>query len=148
MISRIAAFGPPERVYVENEWYGGPRSGIADIKGFPHRFKSYFDETEDEYQETFAVWPVEENTLRLEVEQWCIFVEWNVRSEAGELNSQTHPGIGGLDPRWDELERLLKNSRSSIPAHALTALAEYERIERASRYELSGPDYMLKWCVL
>lgn len=31
-------FGPPEKVYVENDWYDGPRARVADIDGVPHRF--------------------------------------------------------------------------------------------------------------
>ena len=34
----MEGFGPPERVYVENDWWDGPRGGIADIQGVPHRF--------------------------------------------------------------------------------------------------------------
>ena len=71
-------YGPPERVHVENEWYDGPRAGVADVDGIPHRFKSIFDEAEGRYLETFLVWPIDEKLVALEVEQWRIFVEWNV----------------------------------------------------------------------
>jgi hypothetical protein len=54
-------YGPPERVYVENDWYDGPRAGIADINGMPHRFKSLFDEEVGEDVGTFMVWPVDKN---------------------------------------------------------------------------------------
>jgi hypothetical protein len=40
----MITYGPPERVYVENEWYDGPRAGVPNINGMPHRFKSLFDE--------------------------------------------------------------------------------------------------------
>ena len=56
-------FGPPETVYVENDWYDGPRAGVSDINGVPHRFKSLFDEKEDEYLATFLVWPIDEAAL-------------------------------------------------------------------------------------
>ena len=91
---------------------------------------------------------MEESILQLEIEQWCIFIEWNVRYEAGDLDAETHPGHGGLDPRWDDLESILKSSRPAIPAHARKALAKYERIERTNRYEVGGPGYRLKWCIL
>ena len=31
----MSTFGPAEHVYVENEWYDGPRAGIADVNGKP-----------------------------------------------------------------------------------------------------------------
>lgn len=65
----MAHFGPPEQVYVENEWYDGPRAGIADIQGLPHRFKSLFDEDEAGDCGTFLIWPVHQSTFDLEVEQ-------------------------------------------------------------------------------
>ena len=78
-------FGPPEKVYVENKWYDGPRLGIADIKGIPHRFKSLFDEEEGEYLGTFLVWPVDNDEFDLEVEQWNIFVAWYLLYESGKV---------------------------------------------------------------
>ena len=71
----MTQFGPPETVYVENEWYDGPRAGIADVNGVPHRYVSLFDEVEDEYLDIFLIWPVDRQELDLEIEQWRIFVE-------------------------------------------------------------------------
>jgi hypothetical protein len=141
-------YGPPEKVYVEGEWYDGPRSGIADINGVPHRFTSLFDEADGEYLGTFVVWPVNEVSLALEIEQWQIFVEWNSLYESGMANTQSHPGNGGVNPRWDEIEALLKQCRSEVPANAKKALAVLESLNRDLRYEFCGPDYMLRRCLL
>ena len=140
--------GPPERVYVENEWYDGPRAGVADVGGVPHRFKSLFDEGEDEYLETFLVWPLEIEFVALEIEQWCIFVQWNESYEAGKADTESHPGHGGRSARWDELEGLLKASRSNGPTGAKFATAVMAPIEREQRYALSGPAYTLAWRLL
>jgi len=50
--------GPFEHVFVETEWFDGPRAGIASVHGEPHRFLSLFDEGDDEYLGSFLVWPV------------------------------------------------------------------------------------------
>ncbi len=141
-------YGPPERVYVENDWYDGPRAGVADVGGRPHRFKSLFDESADDYLETFVVWPIDDEQLSFEIEQWQIFVEWNGRYEAGEATVDSHPGHGGVSGRWDELEKLLETARADIPPDARRALVQLERVERSSRYEPSGPSYMLRWKIL
>lgn len=133
---------------MENAWYDGPRSGLADINGQPHRFTSLFDEKEDEYLGTFLVWPVDKRTLDLEVEQWRIFIEWNALYELGQADVDAHPGHGGRDARWDEIEVLLKQSRSAVPAKARRALAQFSHIDRQARYAQSGPSYMLSWSVL
>ena len=147
-ISVELKYGSPEMVYVENEWYDGPRAGIADINGLPHRFKSLFDEKEDEYLGTFLVWPIEKQAADLEIEQWKIFVEWNLLYEAGKASLDSHPGHGGRSKRWDELEVVLRASRSEVPADAKRALAQLTHIDGQARYESTGPGYMLAWSLL
>lgn len=141
-------FGPPERVYVENERYDGPRAGVADVNGVPHRFKSLYDEADDDYLGTFLVWPIDDASLQLEIEQWQIFVEWNARYEADLSTVESHPGQGGVNLRWDEIEMTLRASREQIPADARRARVEVELLDRERRYEAGGPDYRLRWCLL
>ncbi len=108
-------FGPPERVYVESDWYDGPRAGVADVDGAPHRFKALFDETDDDYLGTFLVWPINHEDLALEIEQWRIFVEWNTRYEADLATVASHPGHGGVSRRYDEIDATLRASRKKSP---------------------------------
>lgn len=140
-------YGPPERVYVELDWYDGPREGIANYNGAPHRFRSLFDEANDEYLDRYLVFPIDSQMLELEKEQWQIFVEWNDRYEKGTETTASHPGHGGINPRWDELESLLTKSRNDVPENAKTVSARFQRIDRERRYDESGPDYMLCWHV-
>ena len=133
-----------ERVYVESEWYDGPRSGIADIHGAPHRFLSNFDEADDEYLSTYMVFPIDAETLALEQEQWSMFVHWNRLYESGKADVKSHPAHGGIDGRWDEIETLLAHRRA-IPPSARQAKAEFQRLESSERYTEAGPDYRLRW---
>ena len=135
----------PEQVFVELEWYDGPRAGIANVNGVAHRFTSNFDENEDEYTGTFNVWPINEPDFAREIEQWRIFVDWNKQYELGTTDTSTHPGVGGINARWDELDAMLENSRTSIPSSVRVAKAIISPLEEQSRYEYSGPDYMLMW---
>ncbi len=148
MSRNLKKFGPPEKVYVENEWYDGPRFGVCDIGGKPHRFKSLFDEDGDEYLGRFLVCPIDKTSLDLEVEQWCIFVEWNYLYESGKVGTDTHPGHGGISQRWDEIEALLELSRSEIPSSAKKAIAELVNTEETHRYGKGGPSYKMRWCFL
>lgn len=144
----MSEYGPPERVYVENEWFDGPRAGIADVQGAPHRFKALYDDTENQSLGTVFVWPVDEITVELEQEQWRIFAAWNVLYEAGEATAESHPAYGGKSARWDEIEGLLKASRAVVPQIARRALAKLSHIDGEVRYPASGPAYMLSWRVL
>lgn len=144
----MTEFGLPEQVYVENEWYDGPRAGVASIFGEPHRFVSQFDEADDEYLGTFLVWPIGQAELSLEQEQWRIFVNWNEEYEAGRVGTETHPGHPGTSKRWDEINSILKPSREFIPSNAKRARVQMVPLERNQRYAPSGPSYRLSWKML
>ena len=149
IVSKIESeYGPPERVYVENDWWDGPRSGVADVLGSPHRFASIFDDESDGWTDAYIVYPIDEETLRLELEQWAIFVEWNERYEAGEADTDSHPGQGGVSRRWDEIEDLLRERRAAAPPNATRATAEYVPLTCDRRYSVTGPDYALRWRLL
>jgi hypothetical protein len=135
-------FGPPEKAYVENAWYDGPRAGVADVGGAPHYYASLFDETR-ETLDTFVVWPIDRASLALEIEQWRIFVEWDTRIEAGVVPVESHPGSGG-NPRWNEIDALLQQSRKP-PDDARRFVARMEWRNDRRRYALDGPDYDFRW---
>jgi hypothetical protein len=141
----MTEFGPPEHVYVENDWYDGPRAGVADVQGKPHRFLSQFDEEEDEYLGTFLLWPIGEHDLLLEQEQWRIFVNWNEDYEVGKVGAESHPGHPGANERWEEINGLLKASRESVPSNARSARVQLVFVEGGQRYAPSGPGYLLSW---
>jgi hypothetical protein len=133
-----------ERVYVEHERYDGPRAGIADIQGIPHRFSSMWDDKADDYLSTFEVWPIGHVELELEIEQWRIFDEWNAQYESGAVDTDSHPGHGH-DPRWNEIENLVRTSRTDVPSNVRHATAPLQLIDRENRYEVTGPDYRMSW---
>jgi hypothetical protein len=145
---QMLKYGPPEHVFVETEWYDGPRAGIANVNGQPHRFVSQWDEHGDQYLGTFLVWPVRSEELSLEQEQWRIFVSWNDKYEAGAGSAKTHPGNPGTNSRWDELSVQLATLRAPTPAHALKARAEMVPLDRERRYDESGPSYQMSWSLL
>jgi hypothetical protein len=81
-----------ERVHMVWDFYDGPRSGLASFRGKPHYFDCEFDRTQDEYSDTYRLWPVDEEFLALATEQWKIYRAWERRFQSGELTVETHPG--------------------------------------------------------
>jgi hypothetical protein len=144
----MTTYGPSEHVFVENDWYDGPRAGVANVNGKPHRFVSLFDEGEDKYLGTFLIWPIEQEELALEQEQWEIFVNWNDLYELGVVNTDSHPGHPGTNKRWDELSLLLEPRRKSVPPSARRAEARMVPLAQEKRYESTGTDYQLSWLLL
>ncbi|MFF0290931.1 hypothetical protein [Streptomyces sp. NPDC005262] len=135
-----------EQVYVENDWYHGPRSGLASIGGLPHYFESVDGYANPEVDtEEFLVWPADRMTLNTEREQWNIFCSWNAGYEAGEVAADTHPAGGGVDARYDELQVLL-GPRRRAPKDARRLVPEWRTYERlGGRYLQEGPGYLARW---
>ncbi|MEU1289795.1 hypothetical protein [Kitasatospora sp. NPDC005856] len=133
-----------ERVYVELDWYDGPRAGLADVDGVAHYFRAVHDHARpDAPDDEYVVWPVSESVLALEREQWAIFADWDTRRTAGCADSASHPGNGGIDARYDELEVRLAPLRHP-PAHARRVTAQWRSIP-GPRYHAEGVDCLVKW---
>lgn len=141
-------FESPQRVYVELSYYDGPREGIADLRGVPHRFVSHFEDAESNVDPTFGLVPISEEVLALEIEQWRIFVGWFRLFEQGKSTTEEHPAQGKIDSRYDELNLLLQDTRSVIPESAARAYAKFYRLEQDYRYDFYGPDYSVSWALL
>ncbi|MFF2194980.1 hypothetical protein [Streptomyces sp. NPDC058157] len=131
-----------ERVYVELERYDGPRFGLADVDGRPHYFQGYDYDHAAEADE-YRVWPAKELAVRLEREQWAIFVSRYDRHEAGTAGPELHPGQGTVDARYDELALMLEPHRR-VPDGARRLVAEL-RFDGGSRYRADGLDYWFRW---
>lgn len=134
-------------VLVENEYYDGPRTGITILHNTPYRFISDFDNNIG-YLDTFSLIPISNSELELEIEQWRIFVDWNNDYESGKVASTSHPGHGGISPRWDEIEKCLQRPRKDRDGLTLKATAEFKHNGQAKRYDHGGPCYTASWTFL
>jgi hypothetical protein len=86
--------------------YDGVRTGVADFHGTPHHFKCIFKN--GDYTEQFELHAMEPVLFDAAKEQWAIYREWERRFHAGEVPLDTHPGHGGVVPRYDELELAIR----------------------------------------
>ena len=129
-------------VYVELEWWDGPRAGIVDIDGAPHYFERDEDESWERLDEYF-VWPADAGVVALEREAWAIFVRWNQRYETAPTSAGPHPGEGRVNARYDELAALLAPYHRA-PAAARRLLAEW-RFDDGQRYRMDGTDSWVRW---
>jgi hypothetical protein len=60
----------PEPVYLVDDYWDGPRSGIASYRGQPHAFACIFDEERGDWSDVFVLRPLSEETLRRVLEEW------------------------------------------------------------------------------
>ena len=95
-----------ETVYTCPDWWDGPRGGIADYLGRPHRFESEWDYYQGE-PDTFLLTPIDAETFRLALEDWTIWRRWESAFYQGQATQDTHPVLPEDRTRYEELQRLL-----------------------------------------
>lgn len=118
-----------ERVHTVWEYYDGPRDGLADFRGQPHFYKCVSDEDNDDGSALYALVPIDEETLQLAKEQYAIWLAWDDRFRAGQVPLESHPGYGGKNARYDELEAIIKSRIPSPGTDAPTAEGKFEVVE-------------------
>src|SRR5262249_26721368 len=73
-----------EIVHSMTDFWDGPRQGIANFNGIPHLYESEFDKfTENDWQDTYLLMPIDEATFQLAMEDWEIWRRWETAFHSG-----------------------------------------------------------------
>jgi hypothetical protein len=121
------------------DFYDGPRTGIADFEGRPHYFTCGWDVEGDDYGYLFALVPIDAETFALAQEQWSLWCEWERAYYAGKVTQESHPGHGGHDSRYDELEALLDARIEALADTGIRARGEFERDSDGAKDPAGAP---------
>jgi hypothetical protein len=114
-----------DRILTVNEYYDGPRLGIAEFGGVPHVYEAEFDHSTDEYGDTYFLSPVQPELWR-----WC----WKTGksgfagkrlTSTGDADLCSHPALPAERARHEELERLIGSRLKTDPAQRLYCKAEF-----------------------
>ena len=115
-----------DRVYTVNDYYDGPRLGIADVDGVPHIYEAEFDDSSDEYGDTYFVSPVDESLLALVLEDWEIWLRWDSAFKRGAVSVESHPALPQDRERHEALKIAIGNRLRVDRAHAKYLKARFE----------------------
>ena len=107
------------------DFYDGPRTGVASFRGQPHYFSCQWDEAADDYSNTYSLSPIDADTFALVLQQWTIWQKWEVAFHTGQVSSESHPGLGGRDLRYDQLQALLQARIDALPASSSSVQAQF-----------------------
>lgn len=116
-----------ERVLAVWDFHDGPRTGIAEYQGRAHYFSCLWDEALDDYSPAFHLWPITQATLVAALEQWAIWCTWEDNYQTGQTEANTHPGTGGIDTRYDQLQQLLDAAVAALPERAIEVTPAFIR---------------------
>lgn len=118
---------PFERVFTMTDYYDGPRSGIANFDGRPCWYNSRFDEARG-YSDVYELRVVDDETLRLALEDWEIWTRWEDAFLDGQTTQETHPALPADRERHLQIERVLSQRLAGLPGPVVAATAEFRTI--------------------
>jgi hypothetical protein len=138
--------GHYERVLTMTDYYDGPRAGIANFRGKPHAYESPFDFWKDEFADLYELRPVEDETLRLALEDWEIWLRWEDAYHAGVTTRETHPALPDDRARHDQIAPILTARLAALPGPAIRARAVFRAT--SGHENAGGRRWMeVKWTV-
>jgi hypothetical protein len=117
-----------EHVYTVWDFYDGPRDGLADFFGTPHYFKCRWDGAADNYSSEYDLSPVSSELVQIALTQWQIWKRWEAAFHAGAVAKDTHPGIGGVDRQYDELEAKIDAALATLGPPGIRAKAQFRAV--------------------
>jgi hypothetical protein len=107
----------PDRVLTVNDYYDGPRLGIAELNGVPHIYEAEFDRSTDEYGDTYFLSPVDPGLLAFILEDWEIWSRWDAAFKRSEVTIESHPALDNERKRHEELKQAIGSRLKSDPAN-------------------------------
>jgi hypothetical protein len=120
-----------QTVHTTEDYYDGPRSGIADFDGQPHYYRSIYLDTPqwDPDEDRFELSPVTPEVLAAAREAAAIFNRWDTIQRSTPGFRYTDEEFGALPQeraRYRELEQFLKSSyAAATQAHRVLVHGEF-----------------------
>jgi hypothetical protein len=118
-----------DRVLTVNDYYDGPRLGVAEYRGVPHIYEAEFDHSSDEYGDTYFISPIKQELLSLVLEDWEIWLRWEAAHKRGEASVDTHPCLPSERMRHEELKCLIGDRLKTDPTNRLYFKAKFTASE-------------------
>jgi hypothetical protein len=115
-----------ETVYTVNDYFDGPRGGVADYLGKPHVYKCDWNDAADDWSELFSLSPIGSATFRLVQEDWQIWRRWKSAFDRGQLaEGDQHPALAIDRTRHEEIRAVLTTALQIDAANAIRAIPEF-----------------------
>ena len=121
----------------------------SDYCGHPYYFECRWDEGSADYAGTFSLSPVDDETLRLALEQWAVWRTWELAFHSGKALEESHPGLGAIDTRYQRLELLIDERLAHSKPIRTIVSATFQSDERPSDLApgVTGP-LKVEWRVI
>jgi hypothetical protein len=115
-----------EAVFTVNDYYDGPRGGVANFRGVPHFYECVFDEKSDEYSDSYLLISISQEVFKAALENWEIFLRWRKAFDSGDVSLETHPAPPRDKSRYEATKRTLGQAVESGRPKAIRVRGEFD----------------------
>ena len=137
-----------EIVFTVRDYHDGPRSGVANFHGIPHFYECVFDETKDDYSNSYLLTVLSQEVFKAATENWEIFLRWRAAFDSGMVNRETHPALPQDKSRYEETKQLLDEALGSGRGKAIMARGEFEGLGQPNLSRDVLTPWQVKWSEL
>lgn len=125
----------PDRVLTINDYYDGPRLGIAELRGLPHIYEAEFDHSTEEFGDTYFLSPVDPELLALVLEDWEIWLRWEEAYRRREVSVESHPALPHERARHEELKHVIGDRLKTDPNTRCYLRGRFSRAPEGSAWD-------------
>ena len=115
-----------EAVFTVDDYYDGPRGGVANFRGVPHFYECIFDEKSDDYSDSYLLISMSEEVFKAALENWEMFLRWRKAFDSGDVSLETHPALPRDRSRYEETKRTLDQAMESGRHKAIRVRGEFD----------------------
>jgi hypothetical protein len=119
-----------EPVHTTDDWYDGPRGGVADFDGSPHYYRSVYLDTPrwNPHEDRFELTPLPHDAFEAALELQAIWERWRHAHKAGTAPEDPEGELVLLADRQrrDELAQVLAARRAANASRSVLLHGEFE----------------------
>src|SRR5262249_22272614 len=105
-----------EEVFTVEDYYDGPRKGVAKFRGQPHFYDCLFDQAKGEYSDLYHLTPLPQSISELAKEDWAIWKKWEAAFHSGEETIESYPALPQDRARHQEIRAILASTLTTNAA--------------------------------
>ena len=134
-----------ELVFTVDEYYDGPRTGVANFRGEPHFYDCIVDEKRSDYSNLFQLTPIDQKTFELALAAWRIWRKWEIAYHEKKVTWESHPALQADTAKYRKLTKRLEGLLKTDPKRSITRIGHFAPVANAKLPKGVLHYFQVKW---
>ena len=134
-----------ELVFTVDEYYDGPRTGVANFRGEPHFYDCIFDKNRNDYTDLYRLTPIDPKTFERALKAWRIWRKWEFAYHEGKAKWESHPALQADTTKYRKILKMLGRTLKTDPKGNITRMGHFAPIAKSKLPNGVLHDLQVKW---